>query len=121
VRGGVILGSVLIMLVCFGLVYLHVLSAQKQFTIDALSTQEQKAQATYQGLRLQVEDDNSPARVMRAALALGMVEPTSITWVQAVPGGAVQPLGAPTAASGTTAPGGISNWPTDKADVAGDP
>jgi hypothetical protein len=109
------------MAVCFGLVYLHVISAQRQFQLDDLTTQEQKAQSTYQGLRATTERLNSPGRVMRVALGLGMQEPAYITSIPAVAGGTITPLGVPAPRTGATAPGGIVDWSGTKADVAGAP
>jgi hypothetical protein len=106
--------------VAFGLVYLHVLSAQKQFQINRLTTIEQAAQARYQQQRVAVETENSPGRIMAAAQRLGMVAPSGVTVLKASGAPAVG-MAAPTTGPRTTAPGGIANWSKDKSDLSGNP
>ncbi|MHB1930976.1 MAG: hypothetical protein ACYCUG_16415, partial [Acidimicrobiales bacterium] len=104
--------SALAVVTVFGLVALHVVSAEKQFQIDRLAAQEQRLQNTYEVLRLQVDGLDTPQRILTEAQRLGMVQPQSVTFVR-VPGG-------PTAGSGG-APSGPSDWAKMKAVLAGNP
>jgi hypothetical protein len=106
------------MCVAFGLVYLHVLSAQKQFELNQLTATEQLAQSNYLRLRLSVQTENSPASIMAAARNLGMIQPSGVTLV---PGVAAVPSTTGGSGSSTTAPGGVADWSTNKANVAGAP
>ena len=64
------------MAVAFGLVYLHVVLAQRQFALDRLTSKVQAEQATYQNLRLQVAQLGSPAQIISTAEGqLGMRQP----------------------------------------------
>ncbi len=94
----------------FGLVALHVVSAEKQFQIDRLAAQEQQLQNTYSDLRLQVDVLDTPQRVLSEAQHLGMVQPSSVTFLR-VRGGA----------PATGAPSGPSDWTKMKAVLAGNP
>jgi cell division protein FtsL len=111
--------SIAAIVVAFGLVYLHVLSAQKQFQIDHLTTVETQAQTNYEQLRLSVEAANSPARVMAAALALGMHEPPSVTVVKGV--GSVGSPAAPVVRKGSEAPGGAADYANNKSNLTSTP
>jgi hypothetical protein len=81
--------------VCFALVYLHVLLAQRQFRIDHLNGEVQREQAAYQQLRLQVAGLGSPAHIVSTAEGqLGMLQPSKVTYLvpsQSVPAQAVPP------------------------------
>lgn len=81
--------------VCFALVYLHVLLAQRQFRIDHLNREVQQEQAAYQQLRLQVAGLGSPAHIVSTAEGqLGMRRPSKVTYLtpsQSVPAQAGQP------------------------------
>lgn len=111
--------SIAAIVVAFGLVYLHVLSAQKQFEINNLAKVEARAQTNYEQLRVSVEAANSPARIMAEATKLGMQQPASVTVVTGV--GSVGTSGAAVVAKGAKAPGGIANYSNDKPDLAGTP
>jgi cell division protein FtsL len=129
--GGV---SVFVMVV-FGLVYTHVVLAQRQFTIDRLNSKVQAEQAQYQNLRLQVAELGSPQNIIATAEGqLGMVQPASVTYLtpnQTVSGssngsGASGASGAPGASSGQAstsaqAPAGDADWPQIKSQLAGSP
>jgi cell division protein FtsL len=105
-------------IVAFGLVYLHVIAAQRQFTLDDLNTQVTQQEATYQRLRLQVAQLNSPARIVaEAETKLGMVQPSSVTYL--TPSGSS--ASATPGASPSQAPAGDSDWPQVKALIAGTP
>lgn len=111
--------SIAAIVVAFGLVYLHVLSAQKQFEIDRLTVVEQTAQSNYEQLRLTVESANSPARIMAAAERLGMLEPASVTVVKGV-----GPVGSPAedvVRPGAEAPGGVADYSNNKTSLADPP
>jgi hypothetical protein len=107
-------GLCLLMVVAvFGLVALHVVSAQKQFEIDRLATEEQQAQTTYENLRLQVDQLDTPQHILGEAAKLGMVQPHVVTFLP----------GAVTLAPGSagTAPSGASDWTKMKPVLAGNP
>jgi hypothetical protein len=108
--------------VVFALVYLHVLSAQKQFEINSLTTRYQQAATAYQGERLAAEEANSPASIVGRAERLGMHEPRSVTYRPARGGGIAVASPAPgTVANGAPTPAGIADWPAMKTDLAGAP
>jgi cell division protein FtsL len=105
--------------IAFGLVYLHVIAAQRQFTLDRLNNQVTQQEATYQRLRLQVAQLDAPSRIISYAEAtLGMQEPSSVTYLNAPPG---QGATAPTTTTPTQAPSGDDNWPEIKSLMAGTP
>lgn len=105
-RPGLVLGglSLVAVVAVFALVTLHVVSAEKQLTLDRLSQQEQRAQNTYQDLRLQVDGLDTPQRILSAAGKLGMVQPGSVTYLE-VPGAPSVP--------GVASPGGVPSGPAD--------
>jgi cell division protein FtsL len=112
--------------VAFGLVYLHVVLAQRQFALDKLNAQVQTAQANYQRLRLQVAELGSPQHVISNAEGrLGMSQPTAVTYVTPttqVPGTSVAPSTSQRSTSGVTqAPAGDADWPSIKSQLAGSP
>jgi cell division protein FtsL len=84
----------------FAVVVVHVVLAQQQFQLAALSSRITSARAVNDQLRLQVAQLQAPERVVSdAQKQLGMVSPPSITYL--VPGhhGALvraQPAGSPT-------------------------
>ena len=125
-----LLGGIgLMMAVAFGLVYLHVVLAQRQFALDRLTTKVQAESATYQNLRLQVAELGSPQHVISMAEGkLGMRQPASVTYLTpsvTVPG--ETPAAATTTAAGTgsgsgsQAPAGDADWPQIKSQLAGSP
>ena len=80
--------------VAFGVVYLHVVMAQRQFALDRLDTQVSQAQSQYQRLRLQVAQLEAPSRIIATAEGkLGMREPASVTYL--TPAGPSSPLKGP--------------------------
>jgi cell division protein FtsL len=106
--------------VAFGLVYLHVILAQNQFRLDRLNQQATKEQLTYEQLRLQVAQLESPQHIISTAEGqLGMHQPSSVTYLTGLPAPAASDS-AP-ASSITTAPAGDANWPTIKPELAGTP
>jgi cell division protein FtsL len=123
--------------VALGLVYLHVVLAQRQFRVDRLQSQVQAEQAAYQKLRLQVAQLASPASIISIAEGrLGMVQPGSITYLPSVPGdasGGTAPSahgtapsagGSEAGVSGSAsagAPTGDADWPVIKSQLAGSP
>jgi cell division protein FtsL len=104
--------------VAFGLVYLRVIAAQRQFTLDNLNTQVTQQEATYQRLQLQVAQLNSPDRIVGyAETKLGMVPSTSVPVL--TPSVASSPPS--TSTSPTQAPAGDADYPSIKALMAGTP
>jgi hypothetical protein len=88
----------------FALVTLHVVSAEQQLKLDSLNLQEQRAQGTYEDLRLQVDTLDTPGRILSAATKLGMVQPGTVTYIR-VPG-------APSV-TGLSSPRGVPSGPAD--------
>ena len=113
----------LLMAIAFGLVYLHVVLAQRQFALDRLTTKVQADRATYQRLRLQVAQLGSPQHIISTAEGqLGMRPPASVNYLTpttAVGAGVTPPPSAAT--SGTQAPAGDADWPKIKSQLAGSP
>ncbi len=104
VRPRLVLGglSLLAVVAVFALVILHVVSAEKQLTLDRLSVSEQQAANTYEDLRLQVDQLDTPGRILSAASKLGMVQPGSVTYLR-VPGAPSVP--------GVSSSGGVPSGP----------
>jgi cell division protein FtsL len=114
-------GVAVAVVVVFGLVYLHVVLAQRQFALDHMTAQVQQEQARYQSLRLEVAQIGSPQNIIATAEGqLGMVQPASVTYLTPA-----HEIGAPastSASKGTgTAPAGDANWPQIKSQLAGSP
>lgn len=135
--------------VALSLVYLHVVLAQRQFALDRMNTEMQKATATYQQQRLQVARLGSPQEIISTAEGrLGMVQPSKVeyltpaasspgsTAVAQQQGTTPQPSAAPAGASGGgaplgdagaavvppgQAPAGDADWPEIKSELAGRP
>ncbi len=105
--------------VAFGLVYLHVLSAQTQFELDRKAAVLQTAQVHYEDQRVAVAHASAPANIMRAALRLGMRQPGYERFVLGVGGPASPTATAPAPSEGAIAPAGISDWSRIKSDVQG--
>jgi cell division protein FtsL len=118
--------------VAFALVYLHVVLAQRQFKLDGLTSRVQQEQVSYQKLRLQVAELNSPQHIIATAEGkLGMVQPSGVTYLTP-PAGAVSRSGAaagsepsltqsdPSSAA-TGALEGDADWPRIKSQLAGSP
>lgn len=108
--------------VMFGLVYLHVVLAQRQIELDRMGTSLAAAQSRYQALRLQVAQLESPQQIISAAEGrLGMRPPASITYVTTPAGVPPAAVPATTAPGPTGAPSGDADWPVVKAELAGRP
>ena len=69
----------------FGVVAAHVKLTQGQVRLDRLEARSADAQDTYDRLRLQVAELESPERVVAAAHQLGMVVPAKVTYLAPVP------------------------------------
>jgi cell division protein FtsL len=66
----------------FGLVGMHVILAQEQFRLDRLETKATDEQATYDQLRLEVAQLESPERIVAdAQQRLGMVQPPAVSYL----------------------------------------
>jgi cell division protein FtsL len=117
-------GAGLVLAVTFGLVYLHVVLAQRQFALDRLTAKVQAEQARYQDLRLQVAELGSPAQIISTAEGqLGMRQPASVTYLAptATIGGTPDPADSQAAPGPVHAPAGDADWPQIKAQLAGSP
>jgi cell division protein FtsL len=118
--------------VMFGLVYLHVVSAQRQFTLDRLTAKATQAAATYENLRLEVDERDTPANILAEAAKLGMVQASGVTVVTVPSAGRSHPASALSTAAAKTAssrrptpaplaPAGVSDWTHIKGILAGLP
>jgi hypothetical protein len=116
-------------LLCLGLVALHALIAEDQFTLNRLQDQAASAQAAYDKLRLKVAVAEAPARIVSVAEGkLHMVQPASVTYIAAPK---VDPQAPPRpgrkaerSQAGTTtvpAPEGDANWPAVKPYLSANP
>lgn len=119
-------------LIGLALVYFHVVLAQRQFALDHLQSQVQKAQASYQQQRLEVAHLGSPGQIIaRAEGQLGMIQPTSVAYLappsgssaRSAAGTSKEPLGqiGRTEVTPADAPAGDAAWPTIKQQLAGIP
>lgn len=121
--------ALLVVVAALGLVYLHVLGAERQFTLNSLQSQVTKAQQTYNDQRLQVAQLEAPGRIVSVAQGqLGMVPPPNVMYLNAPPPpppSAVTPNSAPAQAQhnndAPTAPAGDANWPQIKKLLKGTP
>ncbi len=102
----------LVMLVSAGLfavVVAHVVLTQNQFRLDRLRQQVATETAKNERLRLEVAQAQSPARIVQMAeQRLGMVVPSTITYLEPVSPGTVPPAPPPTtpASPRSTVPAG---------------
>ncbi len=117
-------------LVCLALVYVHVVLAQQQFSLDRTNAQISQQETTYQNLRLKVAQLSSPANIISTAEGkLGMVQPSSVKYL--TPSPADQPVGVDSTGSASGPNGALqpaamtpssdSNWPKVKSLMAGQP
>jgi cell division protein FtsL len=99
----------------FGVVGMHVMLAQNQFALDRLDTRAAKEQAQYERLRLQVDQLESPQRIVAVAKdKLGMQQSGSVTYL--TPSGPLNVAGSAATSERSAAAGGIgpSDWATVK-------
>ena len=68
-------------LILFMAVAGHVLILQQQQRIDRLNLRSRQEQATYNQLRLKVDDLQAPSRIVERALGLGLVQPGQVHWL----------------------------------------
>jgi hypothetical protein len=112
-------------MVAFGLVYLHVVLAQRQFALDRLTQKVQTDRSTYERLRVQVAQLGSPVNIIsRAEGQFGMRQPASVTYLTptiTVGGSTASSSAASSSAGRAQAPAGIDDWPQIKAQLAGSP
>lgn len=104
----------------FGVAASHVVLTQNQSKLDALDKRARAAQATYEKLRFQVAELESPERVVaEAQRRLGMVSPADVTYVNAPPA----PTKADPAVAGDiardAAQASAGDWRRVKAELAG--
>jgi cell division protein FtsL len=111
--------------IALGLVYFHVVLAQRQFALNRLDSTVQSERATYERLRLQVAELGSPQHVISTAVGqLGMRQPTSVDYLTptAVAGAANTLVNdPPSGATAGVAPAGDADWPLIKSQLAGSP
>ena len=101
----------------FSLVVVHVELTANQLRLVHLQQQAEGQQQRYLKLRLEVAQLESPERVVATAQQLGMVPPTTITYLTAVAGGppAAQVTAPDTLAAHSTEVGsGAEAWATTK-------
>jgi cell division protein FtsL len=103
----------------FGLVGVHVSLAQNQLRLDRLNAKAAAEQVTYERLRLQVAQLESPARIVKEAADRGMVMPPGVTYLSPPP---VPPAAATALPSGSAAaPAASSDWTEVKPELAARP
>ena len=116
-------GVAVLMAVVFCLVYMHVVLAQRQFSIDRLNSNVQRERSQYQALRLQVAELGSPQNIIATAEGkLGMVQPASVSYLtpsQTI--GGPSTTGSSRRVSASQAPAGDADWPLIKSQLAGSP
>ena len=124
-RLAVIATGLFVVAVLFGLVGLHVMLAQNQFRLDRLTSQADAEQARYERLRLQVDQLESPQRIVATAQQkLGMVTPASVTYLTPsapLPASGSSGTSSIGGSSGLPAPVSPPDWPTVKPHLAAQP
>jgi cell division protein FtsL len=131
--GGIVL-TVFVIGLLFAAVAMHVVLAQNQFRLDRLTGQGAAEQARYQQLRLQVDQLESPARIIGIAQGrLGMVMPSGVTYLApaAATGPSAAGISGPVTGSSGTGPSSVlggpapaappAGWSTIKRQLAGNP
>jgi cell division protein FtsL len=115
----------LAVVVALGLVYFHVVLAQRQFALNRLDTTVQNERANYERLRLQVAELGSPQHIISTAVGqLGMRQPASVDYLtpSAAAAGVAHPNGDPSSGlAAGVAPAGDADWPLIKSQLAGSP
>jgi cell division protein FtsL len=101
---GVVLTGVLFAML-FAIAIAHALLVQGQVRLDHLDSQLTAEQARYQELRKQRAEMESPARVVAAAQALGMVAPDDLVYLQPQ-----ATVASATASPGAASPDAGSDW-----------
>jgi cell division protein FtsL len=90
-RLALVAGVVAAIAMLFGLVVVHVQLTTNEMHLISLQGRANAAQDRNLKLRLQVEQLESPARIVAMAQSLGMVPPPSITYLPAAAGTATPP------------------------------
>jgi cell division protein FtsL len=72
---------VLLFVALFLVAVSHALLIEGQVRLDELDQDVAAEQATYEDLRLELADLESPARIQEAAAEMGMVPPGDTTWL----------------------------------------
>ena len=106
----------------FGLVFVHVILAQNQLRLDRLSTRAAADEVTYERLRLEVAQLESPSRIVKDATDRGMVTPPGVTYLVPSSTSPTSPASAsvvPPASAGT--PAASSDWTEVKPELAARP
>jgi len=106
----------LLFVTLFAIAVAHTLLVQGQIRLDALDAQLTTEQARYQALRKEVAEAESPARVVDAAQALGMVAPDDLVYLQ--PDDAE--ISASSDAASSSNPPGRGEGPTSRAGTDGE-
>lgn len=83
--------SAVLMAFIFGLVMLHILSAQASFRLEGLHERVEREEARYRKMRYEVASAESPARIADAAKGLGMVAPAERRYIVGPGGGEDEP------------------------------
>ena len=119
-RAAVVMAFAAVAAVMLGLVYLHVVLAQRQIELDRLTARTAAAEQQYQALRLQVAQLEAPGRIISDAEGrLGMRPPPSVRYVSPPP--TSRPAPAAPRTPTTAAPKGDADWPAVKSVLAGQP
>ncbi len=111
--------GVLVSAALLGVVVTHVALTQNQFRLDSLDGRVASQAAEQQRLRLQVAELESPSRIVQVAeQKLGMVVPSSVTYLEPVPAPSRQRVSDRSGARGHPAPDGRAS---DRGGGTGEP
>ncbi len=119
-RYGLIAGIVFFLTAQFALVLVHVELTAGAIQLTSMQRRGDDAQTTYEKLRLQVAQLESPSRIVADAQVLGMVTPTSIAYLNptVVPSVAAPPE-QPTQTQPSSSGPGVGTWSEAKRVDAG--
>jgi cell division protein FtsL len=123
-RALLLAGASLAVAIALGLVYFHVVLAQRQFALNRLDTKVQNERATYERLRLQVAELGSPQHIISTAVGqLGMRQPASVNYLTPTPADRTGTSynDPPSGLAAGVAPAGDADWPLIKSQLAGSP
>jgi cell division protein FtsL len=123
-RALLLAAATLAVAIALGLVYFHVVLAQRQFALNRLDTNVQNERATYERLRLQVAELGSPQHIISTAVGqLGMRQPASVDYLTPTPADRsnISYDDPPSGLAAGVAPAGDADWPLIKSQLAGSP
>jgi hypothetical protein len=114
IRLAIGVGTIVAVVSLFALVAFSVFVVQGQFRLDELERQRQEEQLRYERLRLETARLSSPETIVSSAIALGMVEPDDVSFIDA-------PAAAPTGDDEDLTSSTLSAWDEVKPSLVADP